>query len=60
MAGEAEMRRTVAPDGDHILGRAVGRLAHHPAMDREAERREGTFEDVEDFASCGSDAWDID
>ena len=39
VAGEAEMRRTLAPNRDHILGRPVGRLAQHPAVAGEAERR---------------------
>ena len=44
MAGEAEMRRAVAANCDHILGRPVGRFAHHPAVDVEAERLERGLE----------------
>jgi len=60
MAGEAEMRRAVAADRDHILGRAVGRLAHHPAMAGEAERSQRRLEHIEHLAPRRSDARHID
>ena len=54
--GEAEMRRAGSADRHHVLGRPVGRLAHHPAMDREAERLERRLEHVEHRAAGGRDA----
>jgi hypothetical protein len=53
VAGKAEMRRTVAPDRDHVLGRSVGRLAHCPAVAGEAERGQRGFEHVEHSPLAG-------
>ena len=60
MAGEAEVRRALAADRHHVLGRAVGGLAQHPPVDGEAERSERAFEQVEHFASSGRDAGNAD
>ena len=60
MAGKAEMRRAFAPDRDHVLGRPVGRLAHHPAVHGEAERLQRRLEHVEHLAARRSDAWAVD
>ena len=53
MAREPEMRSAAPADRHHILGRAVGRLAEHPAMDGEAERLQRVFEHVEHLAAGG-------
>ena len=37
--GETEMRTAVPADGDHILGRSVGRLPEDEPVHSEAERR---------------------
>ena len=60
VAGEAEMRRARAADRHHVLGRPVGRLAHHPAVHGEAERRQRRLEHVEHLARCGGDAGAVD
>ena len=56
MAGKAEMRRARAADRDHILGRAVRRLAHDPAVHLEAIGVQRRFEHVEHLAAGGRDA----
>jgi hypothetical protein len=56
VAGKAEMRASLAACGDHVLGRAVGRLAEHPAVDGEAERLQDIAEHIENLATRGRDA----
>jgi hypothetical protein len=50
MPGKAEMRRAFAAHRNHILGWAVGRLAHDPAIHPESERCQRGFEQVEHLA----------
>jgi hypothetical protein len=56
MARKPEMRGAFAADRDHVLGRAIGRIAHHPAVDGEAEGFQRPFEDVEHLACRRRDA----
>ena len=56
MAREAEVRRAGSAHRHHVLGRAVGRLAHDPAVHVKAERFQRSLEDVEHFAAGGRDA----
>ena len=41
-------------DRHQILGRTVGRIAHHPAMDVKTQRPQGVLEDVEHLAASNS------
>ncbi len=60
MAGETEMRSAFAADRDHVLGRPVRRLAHHPAVNGKPERLQGLLQEIEHFAARGSHARAVD